>query len=67
MGRNPEFESRRGEHHAILYDKFLKRILGQNYQDELTHQAETRGQYALTLIVMKNAKLVPPDQQHIHV
>lgn len=31
------------------------------------HQAETRDQYALTLIVMKNAKLVPHDQQHIHI
>lgn len=31
------------------------------------HQAETRGQYALTLIVMRDARLVPEAQQHASI
>lgn len=30
------------------------------------HQVETRDQYALTLIIMRDARLVPESQQHVH-
>ena len=159
MGGNPEFESRQDGRYGRLYDRALKRILGETYQAELIellrqrrfitdgslpqlllppdrhersrarylfdfyqendrilvpimgphkrttrhfhiepiwetyevlrgelyidgipipsegltippevfHQAETRERYALTLIVMRDARLVPQDQQHASI
>ncbi len=55
------YETLRGEFYlndALIPSEGLTILPG------ITHQGETRSEYAITLIVMENARLVPEDQQH---